>query len=172
MASKKTLVLIAVLSVAALSATAYAVWMNGGSLDFSDSELLVILTDSMDGDPQPYDIAGVPAGSLVMVRHDISEIRAGDIIGYRIEGVPDPFFHRAVSVREGSVVLKGDNAAISEEIPLEDLVGRVVGVDTNMGKVVLFLKSGLSMSIIMMALASILILTLLDIVRYRRGDVV
>jgi len=65
----KTAITVAVL-VPLVVFAAYTMYeLNGGSFDFSDSEMRIIITGSMDADPQPYDIPTIPVNSVVIIRH-------------------------------------------------------------------------------------------------------
>ena len=58
--------IISVIIIVILAFSAYTMYdLNGKSMDFSDSEMKLIVTGSMDADPQPYDIPKIPVNSLV-----------------------------------------------------------------------------------------------------------
>ena len=59
---------IIILIVVVVCLTGYAVHLNGGSLDFSDTEAKVVVSGSMDGEPRDYDIRTIPTGCLIMIR--------------------------------------------------------------------------------------------------------
>ena len=48
---------------------AYIIYdLNGESLDFSDSEVILVVTDSMDGDVSEYAVDSYPADTLAIVK--------------------------------------------------------------------------------------------------------
>ena len=69
MSSASRYVKIAVAVILVVAALGFFLNLNGGSIDPTDREVRVIVTGSMDGPEQPYDIPTIPKGSLVMVKH-------------------------------------------------------------------------------------------------------
>jgi hypothetical protein len=63
---------------------------NGGSLDLSDREVVLVVTDSMDGDVRGYAVDSFPADTLLMVEHvpdhEKRFLRVGEVITYHTEG--------------------------------------------------------------------------------------
>jgi hypothetical protein len=164
----KAIVLTALLVL--VSSSSYIVELNDFSLDLADRELLLIVTDSMDGDPQPYRIPSVPRNSLILVDHGAEEYRIGDVAGYAMAGVERPYFHRIVSINGSTVTLRGDNTDFSEDVPAEDLVGKVVGADPTMGKIILALRSSPALVVMASVVLLIVIDTAAAIVRSLRRD--
>ena len=72
--------MIAVAVIVIVAALGFFIHLNGGSVDLTDREVRVIVTVSMDGPEQLYDIPTVPKGSLVMVKH-LSE---GEILSLEV----------------------------------------------------------------------------------------
>ena len=65
--SRSTLATIIVIVALVACLTGYAAHLNGGSLDFSDTEAKVVVSGSMDGEPRDYEIRTIPTGSLIMI---------------------------------------------------------------------------------------------------------
>ena len=103
--------------------------------------LLIVMTGSMDGNPMPYGISTIPLHSLVLLHEDPECIGVGDVIGYRIPGMEEPFLHRVSEITDGGYVLKGDNAPTSELIADSDVVGKVIGVYPLIGRLMFFLRT-------------------------------
>ena len=59
----------AIIAIVVIAALVGYIWdRNGGSLDFSDTQVLVVISGSMDGEPrEQYDIETIPIESLVFV---------------------------------------------------------------------------------------------------------
>jgi len=139
--SKCSIVIVAVLIVAAVF-TLYD--LNGNSFDLSDRHILLIVTDSMDGDNDSYAIHSFPKDTFVMVeelsQEQIpSEIAVGDVIAFDQGGFQN--HHRVISIHleDGYVQTKGDNAPLPEDVPLQSIKGKVVGTNHILGVVVSFL---------------------------------
>lgn len=103
--------------------------------------LLIVVTGSMDGDPMPYGIPTVPMHSLVLLQEHPEDIGVGDVIGYRMAGMEEPFLHRVSEIADGGYVLRGDNAPTSELIAESDVVGKVIGVYPLLGRILFFFRT-------------------------------
>lgn len=139
-----TCIIAAVLVMALISTTVFFFHLNGDSMDFSDTELLVIPTGSMDGDPQDRAIKTIPEDSIIMV-HDLSEeqknsLTEGDVITFHQNGIYK--VHRIVKINDdGTLVTKGDaNQSNDAPIKISDVNGKVVGVAPNVGKAASFVR--------------------------------
>ena len=124
--------------------SAYALYdLNGHSFDLTDREMMIVVTGSMDGEPQDYDIPTIPVRSLVMVKHigqdEISDLKIGDVVAYHSGSII--IMHRLVEFGDDHLVLKGDANVSSENVPFEDVMGKVVGVSPVLGQVFYFIKS-------------------------------
>ena len=156
---RRTLALWLVVVVIVAAALGYGAHINGGSLDYSDTEARVVVSGSMDGEPRDYDIRTIPTGSLVLIRpiDDHSSLRVGDILTFDYIH-PTSFesmvvTHRIVSISEVDGVytytLTGDSIADdptngSVQIVTSDsgdIHGKVVGVAPLLGQLVVFLSS-------------------------------
>ena len=143
---RKTIITIAVVAVIAISVFAVFVNLNGGSADFSDREVRVIITDSMDGEPHPeYTISTIPKDSLVMVRmvsdSEKADIQVGDVVQFRVGGILN--HHRVIEnhPESGYMITQGDNTTSDDgHISYDRVRGVVVGVNHPLGEVFLFVK--------------------------------
>ena len=120
--------------------------LNGDSFDFSDREMILIVTDSMDGDSDEYRIHSFPANTMVMVRHlsdeEKTDIQVGDVISFHQAGILN--HHRVIDISNidsGYVITKGDNVDGTETVYLSDVNGEVVGENHWLGVVVSFVKN-------------------------------
>jgi len=140
---------------------------NGGSFDLSDRQVLLIVTDSMDGDVTGYKVDSFPADTLVMIRHLSEEekmsIEVGDVISFRYSGILN--HHRVVDVSgigSGYVITQGDNSPGTEAVMLSDVNGEVVGASHWLGVVFAFVKE----YIIFIALAALFVVLSVNILRW------
>ena len=136
--------LLTVCAVFLVVLSAYALYdLNGHSFDLTDREMMIVVTGSMDGEPQDYDISTIPVRSLVMVEHigqdEISDLKIGDVVAYYSGSIV--IMHRLVEFGDDHLVLKGDANVSSENVPFEDVMGKVVGVSPILGQVFYFIKS-------------------------------
>jgi len=117
--------------------------LNGESLDLTDRELVLVVSDSMDGDVEQYEIDSFPSGTLVMVEH-IPEhekrfLRVGDVISYHVRDTL--FHHRIFEIDTDSVYVQGDNNHSVEKILFSDVNGKVVGTNSVLGNIMLSISS-------------------------------
>lgn len=153
---------IAVAVIVIVVALGFFIHLDGGSIDPTDREVRVIVTGSMDGPEQPYDIPTIPKGALVMVKHlsedEILDPKVGDVISFRSGIASEPIHHRVVSIdaENRTVTTKGDAYTTTETSSFDDVVGKVVCVDEFAGKAILFIKGNL-----LFVIATILIFTVL-----------
>jgi len=130
--------------------------LNGGSFDFTDRELILVVTDSMDGDVNKYDIDSFPANTLVMVEHlPISEVRflrEGDVISYNDEGIKVQ--HRIIQANGDSFYVHGDNNHSTEVVLLEDVNGKVVGTNWILGHILALISSNFLAFLVVMFVIS------------------
>ena len=133
--------------------------LNGESLDFSDSEVILVVTDSMDGDVSEYAVDSYPADTLAIVKsipaHEVRLIRVGQVVAYH-DG-DKLITHRVVDVdlKNHTLTLKGDNATAEEIIGYEDVVGVVVGTNHWLGSAFSTVKSNLASFICFLAVIMI-----------------
>lgn len=126
--------------------TAYVFYdLNGDSFDCSDRSLVLVITNSMDGDVHGQKVDSFPADTVVMV-HRLSDdekldIHVGDVLSFRQGSILN--HHRVVDISgiaSGYVVTQGDNASSRETVPLSDIEGEVVGTNHWLGAAVYFAK--------------------------------
>ena len=123
---------------------AVVVWdLNGDSFDLRDREVVLVVTDSMDGDNHEYDIGSFPADTLVMIEHlDGQErrfLRIGDVISYSDQGTL--VHHRVVQVGDGYVYVHGDNNHSTEKVMMDDINGKVVGTNWVLGHMLAWISA-------------------------------
>ena len=118
--------------------------LNGKSFDLSDREALLIVTDSMDGDVNSFEIDSFPRNTFVMVKHlsdqEKLDVKIGDVLSFKYNGILD--HHRVVETHfdQGYVVTHGDNTHSTENVSLTSINGEVVGTNHWLGVLVSFVK--------------------------------
>lgn len=149
--------------------SAYALYdLNGHSLDFSDREVMLIVSGSMDAGETEYEISTIPVNSLVTIvhidGHDLSDVFIGDVIAYT-DG-SRTIVHRLVGYGpDGNIILKGDANASTETVDPDDVVGKVVGVSPILGKIVSFVKGSPILVIVGMVCILVMVWSIRDILR-------
>jgi len=134
--------------------------LNGNSLDLSNREMILVVSDSMDGEEDKFEIGSFPAGTMIMVQHvpehEKRFLRVGDVISYKDQDVL--FHHRIVQVNSDSVYVHGDNNHSTEKVYYSDINGKVVGTNPMLGKALFFISNNFYMFLgIMFVLTSLLI---------------
>ncbi len=195
---RRTLVTVAIVLAVALSLTAYLWDRNGNSLDFSDTQVLVVISGSMDGEPRTgYEIETIPVESMVFVREVPSDpgeaqefyssLRVGDVLtfDYRhpVSGESMVVTHRIVSISESGGVytytLAGDSIAddptnsSTQTVTSDsgDVIGKVTGVSHWLGMLTVFLSHWYGKAILILIPCAILIVSeTRTIVRTLRGE--
>ena len=116
--------------------------LNGDSLDFSDSEVVLVVTDMMDGDVHEYDVGSFPADSMVMIKnipsHEVRLIKAGQVIAYNNGNELSVLRVTEVDINDQSFTVSGDNSDIVNTVGYSQVVGTVVGSNQYLGKAVAF----------------------------------
>lgn len=120
--------------------------LNGNSMDLTNRDLRVIVTDSMAGEPTDYEISTIEVDSAVMVRlfndeSDKESVKVGDVVQFRYFSMLD--HHRVVSndpVKK-VMVTKGDNSDSYESVDYSNVRGVVVGTNHLLGQAITFMKS-------------------------------
>ncbi len=165
----KVLLAFAVILVVALSAIGTLMVFNR-SADLLDSEFHVIVTGSMDGEPQTqyedtnYDIETIPIDSLIAVHklHGDSSgyVKVGDVIGFYSDSLGGNIYHRVIAIDtdNGRYITHGDanKTGVNESVPFEKANGIVVNTNQGAGLVVNFVKSNVLYLIAMVVLALIM----------------
>lgn len=153
-----------VIVVVACIAAGYGIHLNGGSLDFTDTDAMIVVSGSMAGDPRDLEIPTIPAGSLILIREASSDpegfygsLRIGDVLtfGYThpATGERMTVTHRIIGIQEDPGVytytLKGDTAADDptngsvQTVTSDsgDIRGKVVGVSHWLGMLAVFMST-------------------------------
>ena len=161
-ASRKTIVAVSIVLIVVLAAVG-ALMVFNKSPDLLNSEFRVIVTGSMDGEPQEqYEIKTIPVNSLIAIHkadsNMASEIKVGDVIGFYSNDVRGNVYHRVIEIDTvgQSFTTHGDNTHSEEEVAFGDLLGKVVNVSPTAGKVVMYVQSNL-----LFVLAVIIILVIM-----------
>ena len=155
----KTIILIALVVIIA-SFCVYTFYdLNGKSFDISNRQVLLIVTDSMDGDVTEYEIDSFPKNTFVMIKHLSEEekldISVGDVLSFRYGGILD--HHRVIETHfsEGYVITHGDNTHATETVKLSDINGKVIGTNHWLGALVSFVKDNFLIVIALIAILAI-----------------
>ena len=136
--------ILALACVCVVGICAYALYdFNGNSFDFSDREVILVVTDSMDGDVHEFAIDSFPANTLVMVQHlqdnERRFLSEGDVISYK--GSDNVLMHhRVIQVNSDSVYVHGDNNRATEKVYFEEINGKVVGTNSWLGSAMVLIQ--------------------------------
>ena len=159
MLSKKGIVAIAVIIVL-LSVVGYSFYnFNGNSFDLTDRQVLLVVTDSMDGDVTEYEIDSFPKNTFVMIEHLSAEeklqLKIGDVISFWQGDILTQ--HRVIEIHfdQGYVVTHGDNTHANETVELHNINGKVIGTSHLMGVLVSFVKENFLIIIAVIAIVAI-----------------
>lgn len=141
--------------------------LNGGSFDFSDTDVKIVVSGSMDGEPRDqFEIRTIPIRSMVFI-HKVpygdpvgdfySSLEIGDVLTFNyVHPATHEMMvvtHRIIAIDEShgtfTYTLKGDSAAddptngsvqvVSSDSG--DVIGKVVGVSPALGQLVVFLST-------------------------------
>ena len=120
---------------------------NGHSFKVSDRQVLLIVSDSMDGDVTEFDIDSFPKNTMVMVEHlsedEMMELQVGDVISFKYGSILDHHRITELHLESGYVVTKGDNFEkyhSEETVHFSDINGKVVGTSHALGVLTSFVK--------------------------------
>lgn len=151
---------------------------NGGSFDFKDSEVRIVVTGSMDGGETDYEISTIPVNSLIMVQHinkeDMGSIKIGDVLAF--ERNNKMIVHRVVGIidlgeNKYEFTTKGDaNSSNDPTVYSETVIGKVVGVSPYAGKFVSLAKEQAIWGIVIVALAVVIIYSIREIIHIYSED--
>lgn len=140
---------------------AYVIYdLNGESLDLTDREMVLVVSDSMDGDVDQFKIKSFPSGTMVMVQHipenEKKFLRVGDVISYKVQDTL--FHHRIFEVGTDSVYVHGDNNQSNEKVVFSDINGKVVGTNPMLGNALFFIGNNFFLFLcVMFVIVSVLI---------------
>lgn len=169
---KRIAVIAVVLAVAGAGLLSF--WdLNGGSLDPSDRQAVFIVSGSMDGDDQPYEIETVPIHSVVMIKHvhataeDLKDkVSVGDVISFDYMGKLT--VHRVIAYSDDGTAVTAHGDARPEidtqQVKAEDIQGVVVGVSEWMGSLVHFVKSSPILFVALVAVVMVAAYSVRDII--------
>ena len=155
--------------------------LNGESFDPSDTEMRVVVSGSMDGEPrEEYDIETIPVGSMVFI-HKVPEgpkydfyhsLEIGDVVTFHYRNPVTRenmvVTHRIVDISDVNgdleFTMAGDsirddptNGSVQVVYASSDqMIGKVVGVSPTLGDLVIFLSSANGKAILIGLFASIL----------------
>ena len=161
---KGILIGIVVVVIALITTSIFFYHFNGDSFDFSGSEILIVPTGSMDGEPQDYPIKTIPVDSLIMI-HSLSdeqktELKVGDVVTFHQDNRYK--VHRIIEIDGEKIITKGDaNSSPDAPIKMGDIDGKVAGVAPNVGKVVSFIRDTFLNSPLLMLLGAVIIVVMI-----------
>lgn len=174
--SKKSIFAIVAVIVVIFVALSVFYSLNGHSLDTDDREFRIVVTGSMDGDPQPYEISTIPVNSMVAIKHlsgdELGSVEIGDVLAFQHTGRLT--VHRVAEIYtgpDGKVVgfkTIGDvyiGTGHYETPSSDDVVGVVVGVSPIIGKVVHFAQTSTVYLIVILVLIAVMISVVRDMLR-------
>ena len=157
-----------------LVSSAYAVYsLNGDSFDIRDSEIRLVVTGSMDGEPTDHPISTIPVNSLVVIRHidpDSFDFKIGQVLAYGSDGMV--IIHRVIDIDEENreLRLKGDANKTFEIVSYDDVIGEVVGVSPLLGKLMMGMRSNMVLAIAFVACSVLIVYSVREIVRHLREE--
>ncbi len=133
----KVKTLIMVILIVSASASAFLIMETTGT------ELSIVVTDSMDGEPTGYPIRSIPKGSLIASERSPSDIQIGDVVGYHTNLIDGTVYHRVISIDGENITVKGDNLDLEETIQIQDICGKVFFVNEPLGHIISFVKGNI-----------------------------
>lgn len=163
---QRNIITVAIVAAVLLVSGMYIYDRNGGTLDFSETDVKIVVSGSMDGQPRgQYDIKTIPVGSMVFI-HKVSEgdsqvfyssLEVGDVITFHyrhpVSYEDMVVTHRITSITESGGVYtyecRGDsivddptNGSVQVVTSSSgDVIGKVVGVAPWLGQLVVFLST-------------------------------
>lgn len=187
--SRRTIACIAAAAIIIVAVVGYAAHINGGTLDFSETDARIVVSGSMDGEPrEQYDIPTIPTGSLILIHevHDYSSLKVGDVLTFDyvhpVSHESMVVTHRIIDISESDGVftytLKGDTAAddpTNGSVQMVtsdsgDILGKVVGVSHWLGVLIQFLSTWTGRILLVLVPCLILIASeVRNIVRILKG---
>ena len=194
--SRKTLISAVVILAVVLSVAGYMIHLNGNSLDYSETDVKIVVTGSMDGEPRTqYDISSIPTGSMIFI-HKVtddsfySSLRVGDVLTFNYMHPTEKknmvVTHRIIQISETGGVytytLAGDSIVDdptngSTQVVTSDsgaIIGKVVGVSHVLGVLVTFMSKDAGKICFILIPCIILIvaevLNIVKILRNRKDD--
>ena len=156
--------------------------MNGGSFDFSETEMRVVVSGSMDGEPrEEYDIRTIPVGSMVFIQkvpegpyaNDFySSLRIGDVVTFNYKNPATREImvvtHRIIDISNqggdmrftmaGDSILDDPTNSSKQVIYSSsgDMIGKVTGVSEGLGDITVFISSAHGKAVLIGVFAALL----------------
>ena len=156
--------------------------MNGGSFDFSETEMRVVVSGSMDGEPrEEYDIRTIPVGSMVFIQkvpegpyaNDFySSLKIGDVVTFNYKNPATREImvvtHRIIDISNqggdmrftmAGDAIKDDPTNSSEQVVYassNDMIGKVTGVSPVLGDISVFISSAEGKAVLIGVFAALL----------------
>jgi len=129
--------------------------LNGHSFDPSDRQILLIVTDSMDGDVHEYEIDSFPKNTLIAIQKMdssklIETVQIGDVIQFNQGGYLNHHRVKSIHLDDGYIETQGDNAPLPESVPLDRIYGKVVGTNHILGETMAFVQGHLYLVLFIM----------------------
>ncbi len=139
-----------VVVIAILAVAAYMFYdLNGKSFDLSDRQMLLIVTDSMDGNVTEYEIDSFPKNTFITVEkltaEEIMSLEVGDVISFWYGSILDHHRIYELDFDHGYVKTRGDRPDLivgsGETVKLTDINGKVIGTNHMIGATVDWVKN-------------------------------
>ncbi len=173
LSTKQIAVILAAVAVVSVSVAFFYVY-----------EVRYVPTDSMDGEPQDYEIPTIPKGSAILVQKyssqsDIDSLKVGDVILFYNTSNHLDTVHRIIDITEvdanGHIVkvtTHGDNKTpgTNETVNSSDIHGKVVGVSPFMGQVIHFVQSSVLLLGLIVVVIIVMISAVWDIYKIKRNS--
>ncbi len=166
--SKKAAVTAVVVLLLLCGLAGYVFSLNGNSFDFSDTQLRIVVSGSMDGEPRDqYDIETIPTGSAVFIsevptsenasKTFYSSLKVGDVLTFNYRNPVSHenmvVTHRIIDIKETNGVytytlagdsIRDDPTNSSIQVVTSDsgdVIGEVTGVSYALGWLITFLST-------------------------------
>lgn len=166
--NRKTVIVSAVAALVVIAAVGYVFSLNGNSFNFSDTEIRIVVSGSMDGEPRDqYEIETIPTGSAVFIsevpdsdndkKEFYSHLQVGDVLTFNYMNPVSKenmvVTHRIIDIKESSGVytytlagdsIRDDPTNSSTQIVTSDsgdVIGKVTGVSHTLGIIITFLST-------------------------------
>ena len=126
--NRKTVIFSAIVAIVVVAAVGYVFSLNGNSFNFSDTEIRIVVSGSMDGEPRDqYEIETIPIGSAVFIsevpdsesdkKEFYSHLQVGDVITFNYMNPVSKenmvVTHRIIDIKESNGIytytLAGDS---------------------------------------------------------------
>ncbi len=166
--NRKTVIVSAVAALVVIAAVGYVFSLNGNSFNFSDTEIRIVVSGSMDGEPRDqYEIETIPTGSAVFIsevpdsenekKEFYSHLQVGDVLTFNYMNPVSKenmvVTHRIIDIKESNGIytytlagdsIRDDPTNSSTQIVTSDsgdVIGKVTGVSHILGIIITFLST-------------------------------